>query len=302
MKDRIYLIVGPTATGKTRVGIELAKRVGGEVISADSMQIYKGMIIGTAAPRPWETEGIPHHMIGIVEPDKAFSVAAYQKMAFSIVEDIFSRGKVPVFVGGTGLYVNSITHRLDFTVTEADQELREYYEKAYDSDREAVYGELIKLDPGSAERIHLNDKKRVIRRLEVIKNGGSADYDFDRTNDDYDFASVCLFKPREIIYADIEKRVDGMFSEGLEDEARGIYEKYGGGITAFLAIGYKEFIPYFEGRCTVEEVKSEIKKNTRRFAKRQITWFKRDPRIKWCDVTGFEGPSETAEYILTGME
>ena len=297
-KGKVYIVAGPTASGKTGLAVELAKRINGEVVSADSMQIYREMAIGTALPTEEEKQGIPHHLLEIVAPDEKFSAAMYQERAFAAIDDILSRGKTPVVAGGTGLYINSIVYRLDFTSTEEDPQLRAELSARYDADPTALYRELLEKDPASGERIHLNDKLRVIRRLEILAKGDGGEYDFQRENNDYEFVMVALTKNRPDLYADINRRVDIMAGEGLTEEVRTVYEKYGSEITAFSAIGYKEFVPYFLGECTEETAYEQIKQNTRRFAKRQLTWFRRDQRFLWLDTAEFADKAAMAEYII----
>ncbi len=297
MNREVLVIVGPTAAGKSAVAVEAARLLGGEIVSCDSMQIYKDMRIGTAVPDEDERGGVPHHMLEVISPAEPYSVAMYQKDAFSAIEDILSRGKLPIVVGGTGLYVNSLTYRLDFTRTCADEEMRARLSGEYDADPDGVYNRLLQAEPDCSERIHKNDKKRIIRRLEIIEQGGTDKYDFMQENDDYNFYIAGITKERSVLYKDIERRVDVMLSRGLADEVRRIYNEYGKDITAFSAIGYKEFLPYFKGLQSLEETVADIKKNTRHFAKRQMTWFKRDKRVIWYDIAEHGGSLGTAKRI-----
>ena len=282
MKERVYVIVGPTASGKTAAAVELAKRMDGEVVSADSMQIYCDMNIGTAKPDQKEMQGVVHHMIDIVSPDAAYSVAMFQRGAFGWIRDIVKRGKTPIVVGGTGLYINSLTYRLDFTETAHDPEFRALLEKREPA---SLHRELAQADSEAALRIHPHDKKRIIRRLEILrhqKERGS--YSFGVLNDDYDFIMSGLTMERALLYDRIERRVDQMMERGLLEEARSLFQKYGDAPASMQAIGYKEFIPYFMGSISLEEAVGLLKRNTRRYAKRQLTWFRRDQRIRWYDV------------------
>jgi len=298
-KGKVYIVAGPTASGKTSLAVELAKKVNGEVVSADSMQIYRGMCIGTALPREEEKRGIPHHLLEIVSPDEKFSAAMYQQKAFAAIDEILSRGKTPIVAGGTGLYINALTYLLDFTKTAEDPALREELSRRYDADPARVYRELLDKDPSCGDRIHQNDKLRIVRRLEILAKGdGGEPYDFQRENEEYDFVMIALTKDRADLYADINKRVDLMKGEGLTAEVRGVYETYGAEITAFSAIGYKEFLPYFLGECSEEEAYEKIKQNTRRFAKRQLTWFRRDQRFHWLDTSEFSDKAAMAQYII----
>ena len=298
MKKRVIIIAGPTASGKTSLAVALAKRIDGEVVSADSMQIYRGMAIGTALPTEEEKQGVPHHLLEIVEPNEKFSAALYQKRAIAAIEDILSRGKTPIVAGGTGLYINSITYNLDFTETSENTALREELSARYDADPQAVYSELIGKDPESAARIHANDKLRVIRRLEILAQGEAGDYDFQRENEDYDFLMFALTRDRAQLYEDINRRVDIMRDMGLTEEVESVYRAFGGDITAFSAIGYKEFLPYFNGEESLEEAYETIKRNTRRFAKRQLTWFRRDQRINWINTDDFKDKHEIVDHII----
>lgn len=281
-KGSVICIVGPTASGKTKLSIELAKKIHGEIISADSMQIYRYMDVGTAKPTCEEMQEIKHHMIDLIDPDQNFSVAQYQNQARVIIDDCLQRAVYPIVVGGSGLYINALTYDLDFFEVSGSKN-REALEKEYDQYGALYMHEKLKrLDLKAAKRIHPNDKKRIIRRLEILESGkGETHYQFEKPNCMYQYILVGITKNREKLYEDINHRVDEMRHQGLEEEVRKIYDQYGIESTAFQAIGYKEFIPYFEGRASVEEVYNAIKQNTRRFAKRQFTWFKRDPRIQW---------------------
>lgn len=298
MKDIVLAVVGPTASGKTSCAVELCKRLNGEVICADSMQIYKEMQIGTAAPTESEKSGIIHHLFNFITPDIKFNVSLYQDKALNTIEKIISRNKLPVLAGGTGLYVNSITYNLDFTKTSEDNELRDELSELYDNNPELVYNMLISIEPDSKDRIHINDKKRLIRRLEILKDGRVGDYNFNNYNDKYEFFIVGLTKERSKLYEDINKRVDVMFQCGLESEVREVYNKYGSDITAFSAIGYKEFLPYFNKEETIDNVSYSIKQNTRRFAKRQLTWFKRDKRIIWYNTDDYKNINDLCNSIV----
>ncbi len=295
MKERVYVVAGPTATGKTALAVELARHTDGEVVSADSMQIYRDMDIGTAKPTLEERGGIAHHMIDIVWPNEEFSAAEYQRLAKRCIEDILSRGKTPIIAGGTGLYINSITHLLDFSAPKGDEALREEL-NGMQSDR--LYAMLQQLDAAAAERVHPNNKRRVVRAIEIAKTGGqAAEYDFERGSDEYHFCITGLsFPAREQLYDHINKRVDAMMKGGLLAEAEYLYKKYSADCASMQAIGYKEFAGYIEGDCTLDEVAEHIKRNTRRFAKRQLTWFKRDARIVWQDAG--EGATAIAQKIL----
>lgn len=286
MKEKVYIILGPTASGKTAVAIELAKKLNGEIVSADSMQIYKGMDIGTAKPSIKERQGIPHHLFDIAEPDEAYSVAMFQQAAKACIEDIIIRGKVPIVAGGTGLYLNALTYDLDFTETSQDSAFRE---ELMQKDALMLYDMLSKQDAQAAMRIHPHDKKRIVRRLEILKNEGSAkDYVFRRPNEAYQFIMAGLTTDRAVLYERINRRVDGMVEQGLVEEVKALAQTYTNASTSMQAIGYKELLCYLQGDDTLESAVEKIKRNSRRYAKRQWIWFKRDDRIVWYDTAEYE--------------
>lgn len=285
MKNDVYIVAGPTASGKTAVGIELAKQMNGEIISADSMQIYRGMDIGTAKPSMHERQGVVHHLIDIAEPDELYSVAMFQKAATACIEDILSRGKTPVVVGGTGLYLNALTYELDFTETSHDPVLRE---ELMQKDAAELHQMLFEQDEAAAGRIHPNDKKRIVRRLEILKNEGDrSEYQFRKPNEAYRFIMAGLTTDRAVLYERINERVDHMAGQGLVGEVTALAQKYTAAPTSMQAIGYKELLRYLQGDITLERAIYEIKRNSRHYAKRQWVWFRRDERITWYD---------TAEY------
>jgi tRNA dimethylallyltransferase len=283
MKKQVIAVVGPTASGKTALSIFLAQKMNGEVISADSMQVYRGMDIGTAKPSLKERMGISHHMLDIVNPDEEYSVALFQKQAKNCIEDILHRGKLPIIVGGTGLYINALTHDLDFTQTPHHPHLRERLNKI---PAQQLYMKLCSLDLTTAARIHPNNKKRIIRAIEIIKGSQSQRriYDFDRQNNFYDYRIIGLSCERERLYQRINHRTDVMIERGLLQEAENLLQRYGGQLISMQAIGYKEWIPYFAGTVDLKHTIEKIKQNTRRYAKRQLTWFRRDDRIRWYDT------------------
>ena len=287
MKNKIIIIAGPTACGKTAISLKIAHEIDGEIISADSMQIYKEMDIGTAKIQKCEMESIPHHLLNIVFPNEKYSVANYQEDAFNIINEIHKRGKIPVVVGGTGLYIHSLICDVDFTHTSSNNSFRN--EMALLSNEE-LYKMLIKADPCSAKRIHINDKKRIIRRLEIINDGGDAEkksFDFRRPNTNYDFINICLTMPRDILYNRINERVDIMIKNGLVAEVKSLYKKYSMKCSSMLAIGYKEIINAINGNISIDQAIADIKQNTRRYAKRQMTWFKREANFKWFDIADY---------------
>lgn len=292
-KIPVIVVCGPTASGKTAVGVELAIRLGGEVVSADSMQIYKGLAISTAKPSYEEMKGIPHHLMDFLPPDEPFSVADYVKMARECISDIRSRGKLPIIVGGTGLYINSLIDNISFDHIVSDDSLRKKLEsEAAEMGKEHMHEKLRSLDPEAAESIHPNNVIRVIRAIEMCMlsgRTGSENREESRKNESpYDPCMIGLTCfDRQVLYDRIDRRVDRMFEEGLEAEVRAVYEKYKLR-TAFNAIGFKEMIPYFEGECSLEEAADKIKQESRHYAKRQLTWFRRDVRITWADTANSE--------------
>lgn len=292
---RVIIITGPTASGKTELSIRIAEKINGEIISADSMQIYREMNIGTAKPSKDEMRGIPHYMLGAVSIETPYSVALFQKNAFKYIEDILSRGKTPIVVGGTGLYINSLLYNLNFTQTSKDDKLREELEAL---PAEELYARLMELDETAAQRIHPNDKKRIIRRIEILKSGSTEEYNFREKNTAYDFLVIGITMDRRELYEKINRRVDKMIENGLVAEVAGIYEKFPANLIALQAIGYKEIIEYLEGRCTLDEATDSIKKNTRRFAKRQLTWFNNEERLIWFDKNQYSNIEEIKDEII----
>lgn len=300
----LIVIVGPTAVGKTEISIDIALRLNGEIVSADSMQIYKYMDIGTAKPTIEERKGVPHFMIDIITPDQEFSVALYKEMASKIIKEIHERGHMPILTGGTGLYVNSIINIMDFSST-ADWRLREELkEQAKMYGNEYLYNKLREIDPITSAKLHPNDIRRIIRALEVYKLTGKpiSYYQLttqNRPNPDYDVLMIGLTMDREKLYNRIEARVDKMIRAGLVDEVRWLCEKgYKDNMIAMQGLGYKEIIRYLDGQCTLEEAINTLKRNTRRYAKRQLTWFRRDKRIHWIYVDQFNSKEEIIKNIL----
>jgi len=305
-KTKLIVIVGPTASGKSDVAIELAKRVDGEIVSADSMQIYKGMDIGTAKVTPDEMQGVPHHLIDIIDPAEPFSVAEYQKMARQVIEEISKRGKMPILVGGTGLYVRSVIDRLEFPAGDIASEVRKKLEeKARDEGAAALYKELIEKDPAAAEIVHPNNVRRIIRALEVIELTGRPFSEVHRhwkvRDSLYDLAMFGLTMDREKLHERINRRVDLMIEAGFLDEVKALlgagYEKF---LTSQQAIGYKELSGYLKNEVSLGEAVDTLKARTRQYAKRQLTWFRADPRVHWIDVD--EKPTiVVAEEILSEL-
>lgn len=308
MKKDIVIIAGPTASGKTLISIELAKRINGEIVSADSMQIYKHMDIGSAKPTLEEMQGISHHMIDIIDPSEEFSVALYRKMAGECIDDIIKRGKLPIVVGGTGLYINSLTYPLNFTNTANDKEYRLYLQDlALKYGGEYIHNMLKEVDIESANRLHPNDIKRIIRALEVYKNTGKTMSEYQKESKmmdiEYNIAYIGLYMDRQKLYDRINKRVDEMFEKGLVEEVKRLKEMgYNKNMTSMQGIGYKEVFDYLDGLYTLDEVKDIIKQSTRHYAKRQLTWFRREDRIYWVDLDKFNDVNEILENMISYIE
>ena len=299
----ILVLVGPTACHKTETAVTLCRRFSGEVVSADSVQVYTGMDIGSAKPTIEEQKGVPHHMIDCVPIDApSFSVSQFRQMAVEAIDGILHRGRLPVVVGGSGLYVNALISPLGFAAP-SDMAVRTRLETEYDQSPETVIQRLFACDPITANRLHPNDKKRIVRALEVFECSGKplsafgADFvGAQQQNADYHAALIGLTMDREALYARIDRRVDMMIQRGLLKEAEQIYRAgYNRMLPAMQSIGYRQLFDYFDGDCTLAEATERIKRETRRFAKRQLTWFRRDARIRWVDVTAYT--DETADQI-----
>jgi tRNA dimethylallyltransferase len=290
MTKKLVIIVGPTAVGKTHISVETAKLMDTEVISADAMQIYIGMDIGTAKIHEDEKQGIPHHMIDLVYPNEKFTVSDFKTRSKSIIEGLHLNGKIPVIAGGTGLYVNSLIYNLNFSNTISDVAVRSELAQLLEvKGKEHLHSLLESFDPISAERIHMNNVKRVMRALEVYYITGvpfsESNTDFREESDDYDFVLIGLEMDRQLLYNRINQRVDDMVSNGLIEEVVGLRALgYGRDLISMQGIGYKEIIQYLDHEITLEESLRLMKRNTRRLAKRQFTWFKADYRIKWIGV------------------
>lgn len=288
-KPHILCICGPTASGKTAYAIAEAKRLGGEIVSCDSMQIYKYMYIGTAKPTAEERAEVPHHMIDFVDPNTDYSVADYVCDAKKCIDDILSRGRLPIICGGTGLYADSLINGTEFSEEKRDDAYRaELFELSQTRGVEYVHSLLEELDPTEAEKVHPNNVKRVIRALEICKTTGMTKTEADKLalrESAYNAEYIGLNPDREKLYDKINRRVDLMLELGLEAEVRGLLEM---GIrrdsTAMQAIGYKEFVRYIDGEYSLDDAVETVKRESRRYAKRQLTWFKRNKNIKWIDV------------------
>lgn len=306
MKNKLIVIGGPTAVGKTSISVKLAKELNAEIISADSMQIYKFMDIGSAKVTKEEMHGIEHHMIDVVDPWENFSVAEYKENAERIIKDIISRGKTPIMVGGTGLYIDSIICNYTFTEVEKDEEYRTYLEAlAKEKGNEYIFNKLVEVDAEAASKLHANNLKRVIRALEVYKLTGKpfSQYqidDKDKYQIPYDLDYYVLTMDRQLLYDRINKRVDIMLESGLLDEVRELLNM---GCTSHMqsmkGIGYKELFYYLEGKSTFDEAIDMIKQGSRNYAKRQLTWFRKDPRINWIDRDELQLEDEVITTMLS---
>jgi tRNA dimethylallyltransferase len=288
--SKVIMLVGPTASGKTKLSIELAKEIKGEIVSADSMQVYKYMDIGTAKPGKEEMSGIKHYLIDEVYPDEEFSVAKYQKLAYRYINEIIAKGKTPIVTGGTGLYINSLLYNINFSETISDWNLRERLKKeAEEKGKEYIYNMLKEIDPEAAKKIHKNDIRRVIRAIEVYKHTNKPiSYHQELSRDEpplYEFITFGLKMDRQKLYERINKRVDMMISNGLIDEVRNLVTLgYGKNTIAMQGLGYKEVIYYLRGLLSFDEAVYLLKRDTRRYAKRQLTWFKKIKDIHWINV------------------
>ena len=287
MTPPLYIIIGPTAVGKTKYAIELAKKVGGEIISADSMQVYKCMDIGTAKPSKRAMRGIPHHLINIKSPDEEWNVSLFVATAEKLIKEIRERGKIPIIIGGTGLYIWTFLEGFSFPIAPADEKIRARL-SAVAPDK--LYARLKKVDTEAAAKIHPNDKKRIIRALEVFELTGEKMSVLQKKSKKSKVRRpkskvMVLSIPREKLYKKIEARVDKMIKKGLIKEVRGLLKKgYSKKLTSMQALGYKEIIDHLEGNCTKEEAIELIKKRTRHFARRQLVWFRRFKTAKWVNV------------------
>ncbi|MDQ0189313.1 tRNA (adenosine(37)-N6)-dimethylallyltransferase MiaA [Alicyclobacillus cycloheptanicus] len=293
----VLCIVGPTGVGKSDFGILLAKAVGGEIVSADSMQVYRGMDIGTAKLTPAQMQGVPHHLLSIVDPDEPFTAADWTARADRVIADIHRRGKLPIVVGGTGLYIRAIVEDLDFGRQSGSPEIRQRWQAFADAHgKEALHAQLQKIDPDTALRLHPNDVRRVVRALEVAETRGqplSATYDWRVRGGRYHTVQLGLTVQREVLYERINRRVDHMIALGLVDEVAGLlHAGYPRTLTAMQAIGYKEIAAYVCGEVDLAQAVEDTKRATRRFAKRQLSWFRRDPRIRWMDRSETAGAAE----------
>lgn len=288
-KEKIIILIGPTAVGKTKTSIELAKKYNGEIISGDSMQIYKGMDIGTAKITKEETEGISHHLIDIKEPDESFSTAEFQTIVREKITEISSKGKLPIIVGGTGLYIQSVLFDYQFSNAPSDDDFRyRLEERAKVEGNVCIHKELQVVDPVSAGKIHPNNIRRVIRALEVYHCTGKTMTEWQSKQEIesvYNAAVIGLTMDRDLLYKRINQRIDMMMDNGLLEEVKGFSDKGLQNCQSMQAIGYKEFYPYFDGLITLDEAVDQLKQNSRRYAKRQLTWFRNKLDVSWIDMS-----------------
>lgn len=289
-KPKLLVLVGPTAVGKTKMSIELAKTFNAEIISGDSMQVYRHMDIGTAKIKPEEMAGIPHHLIDIHEPDYAYSVAEFQESCRQLITDIHARGKLPFIVGGTGLYVESVCYNFQFSEVGSDEAFRkEQFDYAEAHGPEMLHKKLQQIDPVSAERLHPNDVRRVIRALEIYHMTGTRQSDqlaAQKKESPYELCIVGLTMDRQMLYNRIEDRIDEMMAEGLVEEVASLLDRgVGPGCISMQGLGYKEIASYLREDVPLETAVSELKRDTRRFAKRQLSWFRHMKDIHWVDMT-----------------
>lgn len=300
-KPKVIVICGPTASGKTSLSVELAKKCNGEIISADSMQIYKEMNIGTAKVTPEEMQGIKHYMIDIVSPTERYSVAEFKVQAEKAIEEILKKGKTPIIAGGTGLYVNSLIYNIQYNDIKIDEEYRKYLEERVEKEGlQSLYEEAKKIDFEAMKSISKNDQKRILRVLEMYHQTGKTKTELEKESRKeevkYDYKVYAINWEREELYKRINKRVDIMIEQGLIEEVENLIKKYNKFPTAMQGLGYKEVVEYLDKKITKEEMIEKIKMETRRYAKRQITWFKKIENVKW--IQGNETISNNINLIL----
>ena len=303
-KNKLIILAGPTASGKTSVSIDLAKRLGGEIISADSMQVYKYMDVGTAKISVEEMQGVKHHLIDVLDPKEDFNIVKFQNMVKCSIEEIVNNGHIPILVGGTGFYIQSIIYDIDFNNEDDNSSIRETLEEEYDTfGADFMLEKLKKIDMVSADSIHKNNKKRIIRAIEffLINNEPISSHNEvqRKKNSPYDYRFFVLNPPRDILYERINKRVDIMVENGLVDEVKKLREM---GLSmeniSMQGIGYKEIIEYLNGEVSLESAIENIKQNTRHMAKRQVTWFKREKDVIYVDPFSFESNEKIVDYMI----
>lgn len=309
-KQPLIILTGPTAVGKTALSIKLAKAVNGEIISADSMQVYKGMDIGSAKVTQDEMEGVKHHLIDVLEPSEEFNIVKFQELAKKAMDEIYAKGKIPIIAGGTGFYIQSVLYDINFDANEDDKEYRTYLEDiaATENGEKKLYDMLKAADPKSAEIIHENNVKRVIRALEFFQETGTPISDHNekerQKESPYNFCYFVLNDDRDKLYQNIEKRVDLMLDAGLLKEVQSLHEKgYTKDMVSMQGLGYKEMLDYLNGEITLDRALYLIKRDTRHFAKRQLTWFRREKTVIWVNKPDFDYDSQQIlDYMLTKLK
>lgn len=307
VKDNLLIISGPTSVGKTQISIQIAMRLNGEIISADSMQIYKYMNIGSAKISKDEMQGIPHHLIDIIEPHESFTVADFKEKALTVIDSISQDNKLPIVAGGTGLYIDSILYNLNFTDTNKDEDYRNYLEElANDKGNKYVHEILKDIDYVSYTKLHPNNLKRVIRALEVYKVSGKPFSSFEENNNeyniDYNVHYFVLTMNRDKLYERINKRVDMMLEMGLIEEVKSLKEKgYTPEMQSMKGIGYKEILYYLNGEVTLEDAVEMIKQGSRNYAKRQLTWFRKNPKVQWINKDDFVNDDQIVKHIISAI-
>lgn len=307
-KKPLIILTGPTASGKSSLAIRLARQIGGEIISADSMQVYRGMDIGTAKIRPEEMQGIPHYLIDVMDPDEPFNVVVFQALAKEAMAKIRAAGHIPIIAGGTGFYIQALFRDIDFTENDNDISYRKHLEAlAGSAGPEALFRMLLQEDPESAAAIHQNNIKKVIRALEFKHQTGQKISDHNREQaaqtSPYQYAYFVLNMDRAILYEKIEQRVDEMMSAGLLQEVERLRSRgYGMDLVSMQGLGYKEIYAYLEGECSLEEAVSRIKLGTRHFAKRQLTWFRREKDVIWLEKRPDSSEEELTEFMINVMK
>lgn len=304
MKQKVIVIAGPTASGKTALSIELAKKINGEIVSADSMQIYKDMNIGTAKPTIKEMNGIEHYMVDCISPEMRYSVSQYKNDALKAIDEIINKGKIPIVVGGTGLYIDSLIYGIEFQEIEIDVSYRNKLNEMADNGKlDELYDMACKIDAEAMKTISKNDKKRIIRVLEIYKQTGKTktqqNIESRKKEIPYNYITFAINMDREKLYDRINKRVDIMIKNGLIDEVQMLLDKYDNIQTAMQGLGYKEVVEYFDNKITKEEMIDKIKMESRRYAKRQLTWFRKNKEIIWLD--GLKTKEENIQIILNNM-
>lgn len=300
----LVVVLGPTAAGKSEIAVELALRLGGEIVSADSVQVYKYLNIGTARIIPGQQKGVAHHLLGFLEPDQEFTAAQYQQLARETIDGIARRGKLPILAGGTGLYIQAVIDPYEFPAQEGLPQVRQHLRSRMEAGRaEELYSELQQVDPEAAARIHPHDQRRITRALEVYQLTKRPISSYRTTGaapePRYDLAMIGLNRSRDELYHRIELRVDQMFRDGLVDEVRGLLERgFQPGLKPLQTLGYRQVISYLAGECDLGTAIKLVKQATRNYAKRQLTWFRRDSRIRWWQLAGDACPGAVSEEIV----